>query len=292
MAEPTLNNTIGALLLGLVCASLFSGITTVQAYWYYHRHFQDSLPQKCSVAVLWVIDVFHLALTVHVVYHYVVTGYGDTLGLANVVWSVQLQTIVGVVVVFMVQSLYARRVWILGGHHKGILGYIVAAVVISGAAMGITFAYKMYTVKQFSELRGVGWAVSAAISTATAIDIVIAGSMCHYLLKSKGSQTRLNSTISTIMQYILCSGCFISACSLATILSYIFMPHTFIFVGVSFLLTKVYIGSYLAMLNARPRVRDPQRGDENFIQMPHRVTLGSFPAPLSPSKAHATSVPW
>ncbi|KAF8868475.1 hypothetical protein CPB84DRAFT_1807936 [Gymnopilus junonius] len=256
LADQTLDNTIGAILIGIVGAALVFGITTLQTYWYYHTYPNDALLHKCSVAVLWTLDAFHLALVVHAVYTYAVIGFGNWLRLLEITWSIKLQASINVVIVLIVHSLYAMRVWLLGGYHRGILGYIVALVVLGGFAIGIVLAYLIYTIRSYIELESISWAINAALATSTTIDFIIAGAMCYYLRKSKGSITRLNSRISTVMQYTLSSGLFTSACSLSAMFCYILLPNTFIFLALEFLLTKLYVGSFIAMLNARERKRD------------------------------------
>lgn len=39
------------------------------------------------------LDAFHLALTIHAVYSYVVTGFGNVLGLEHIVWCVPFSRI-------------------------------------------------------------------------------------------------------------------------------------------------------------------------------------------------------
>ncbi|KAJ3511730.1 hypothetical protein NLJ89_g3930 [Agrocybe chaxingu] len=253
LAEPSLDNTVGAALLGVVAAAFLFGVTTLQAYWYYHSYPNDSLVHKCSVGILWTLDALHLALTLHAVYTYAVKGFGDVLGLTRIVWSIKLQVSFNVVIVLIVHSLYALRVWLLGGYHRGVLGYLVASVVAGGFVIGIVLAYSIYTVDTYPQLDSVAWTIYAALGTSTTIDFVLAAAMCYYLRKSKGTITRLNSRISVIMQYTLGSGLFTSACSLSAMFLYILLPHTLIFLGVQFLLTKLYVGSFLIMLNARER---------------------------------------
>ncbi|KAJ3500944.1 hypothetical protein NMY22_g19090 [Coprinellus aureogranulatus] len=95
------------------------------------------------------------------------------------------------------------------------------------------------------------WVIAAALGTSTAIDFFIAIAMCWYLRKSRGSGSRLNSRIDLVMQYTLSSGLLTSACSLATMFTYLLLPNTFVFLGLEFMLTKFYVGSFFAMLNAR-----------------------------------------
>jgi hypothetical protein len=257
LQQPTLDNTVGAVFIGIAVASFIFGVTTLQAYTYYHRYPNDSLLHKLSVAVLWTLDSFHLILCTHAIYTYIVTEFGNIAALTTICWSLRLQVAVNVVIVLMVHTLYAHRVWLLGGYLHGFLGYLVAAAVAGGFGIGIVLTYKIYTVKTFLDLNDIAWAINASLGTSTAIDFVIAGTMCYYLRKSKGIETTLNSRISRLMQYTLGSGLFTSACSLSAMFSYILMPNTFIVVALEFLLTKLYVCSFLAMLNSRQRTRKP-----------------------------------
>ncbi|KAJ2919556.1 hypothetical protein MD484_g798, partial [Candolleomyces efflorescens] len=274
LVDPTLDNTIGAAYLGVVGAGFLFGITTLQLYRYYSSYPQDPLFQKAAVVTLWfvpqtihhtrlvpdivflpdrILDAFHFFLTIHSVYQYVITGFGNILGLQVVQWSIQLQVLINVLVIVMVHSLYAKRIWKLSGYHRGVLGYISVSVVIAGFGIGLFLAYKVFTVKLFTELDSIAWAITAALGTSTAIDFFIAAAMCWYLRKSRGAGARLNSRIDLVMQYSLNSGLLTSACSLTAMFTYILMPNTFVFLGLEFMLTKFYVGSFLAMLNSRER---------------------------------------
>ncbi|KIM35392.1 hypothetical protein M413DRAFT_349033 [Hebeloma cylindrosporum] len=253
LTDQTMDNTLGAIVLGMAGSSMLFGITTLQTYWYFHCYPNDSALYKCSVALLWILDALHLTLVVHAVYTYSVAGFGNSAGLQDILWSIKLQASINVVIVLIVHSLYATRVWLLGGYHRGVLGYVVASVVAGGFVIGIVFSCFCWKVHTYADLESIAWLINAALGTSTTIDFVIATAMCYYLRKSKGSITRLNSRISTIMQYTLSSGIFTSACSLAAMFSYILLPNTFAFLALEFLATKLYVVSFIAMLNARER---------------------------------------
>jgi len=283
LADQTLDNTIGAMFLGIVAATFLFGITTLQTYWYYHTYPNDSILHKCSVTILWILDWFHLVLVVHATYTYMVTGFGNSLGLLDITWSIKLQASVTVLIILIVHSLYAIRVWLLGGYHRGVLGYIVASVVAAGFAIGIVLAYSIYTVKTYPDLEKIAWIINAALGTSTSIDFVIAAAMCYYLRKSKGSITRLNSRIAIIMQYSLSSGLLTSAFSLSAMFTYILLPNTFVFLAIEFLLTKLYVNSFIAMLNAR------ERKTPDYPSYGESSTEPSWKRPLN---LHTTSSFW
>jgi len=287
LEAPTLNNTVGALLISVVGASLLYGTTTLQAYWYYHHYPRDSLLHKISIATLWALDTIHLAMIVHALYLYVISGFGNNDGLDKILWSIKAQIAISVVVVLLVQSLYAHRVWILGGYHRGILGYFVVIIVLAGFAVGLVLAVKINTIDSYLDIGSIGWSINASLATTTATDFLIAGAMCYYLRKSKTTMyLLLNTRISRLMEYTLSSGLFTSACSLSAMFSYILLPDTFIYLAIQFILTKLYVGSFFAMLNARQRPEGIKSDVESSTKTPLRIhfhaTCTSSHAPTSP----------
>jgi len=117
----------------------------------------------------------------------------------------------------------------------------------------MVLAYYIYTVHSYFELEKISWIINSSFATATGIDFLITTAMCYYLWKSQTPASRLNSRISTIIQYTLSTGLFTSACSLSALFCYILLPNTFVFLSLQFLLTKLYVASFLTMLNARKR---------------------------------------
>ncbi|KAJ7159766.1 hypothetical protein C8R46DRAFT_1109022 [Mycena filopes] len=271
---PTLGNTLGAVFFGVVSSCILFGVSTLQVYQYFHYYSNDNLWQKASVALLWSLDTVHLGLEIASGYHYGVTDFGVQKGLGEILWSIKLLVAINVVIILLVQSLYAYRVWLLGGYHHGVLGYLVAAVVLAGFAIGIVLAYETYTVTNWSESNDIAWAVESSFAASTTIDVVISVAMCFYLRKSKGRESQLNSRISTLMQYTLSCGVFTSACSVACLFTFILMPDTLVFLALSFLLTRLYVNSFMAMMNARER---PRRHDDSTLVLSHHSSSGATP---------------
>lgn len=83
-----LNPTIGALLIGLILASIFEGITTMQTIHYYTIFPDDSLFLKLMVLSVWLLDMLSLAMISHAIYTFVILDFMDPLALMNVPWSI------------------------------------------------------------------------------------------------------------------------------------------------------------------------------------------------------------
>ncbi|KAJ7685925.1 hypothetical protein B0H17DRAFT_1072932 [Mycena rosella] len=282
---PTLGNTLGAVFLGMAISCILFGVSTLQVYFYFHYYPTDGRLHKLSVGFLWLLDATHLSLTIYSTYHYGVLGFGNVDGLQDIIWAIKLHTAINVIIVLMVQSLYAYRVWLLSGYHHGVLGYLVAAAVLGGFAIGIVLAYETCTISVWSDTASISWAVQASFAASTAIDIVISVAMCYYLRKSKGAELRLNSRISTLMQYTLSCGVFTSACSLACLFTFILMPNNLIFLALTYLLTRLYVNSFTAMMNARQRAPRPE-DTETFMMSNQVFTYGSPPRSIPDPERH------
>ncbi|KAJ8693346.1 hypothetical protein PTI98_008350 [Pleurotus ostreatus] len=248
---PSLGMTLGAAYLGVVVSAILFGITNLQSYIYFTQYQNDWLLQKLSVGILWFLDAFHLALTIQVVYHYLVESFGNFQAQEVIIWSFKLQIVINVVIIILVQSLYAARVWKLGRHYHVLLPWVVIVVVAAGYGVGVLLALQTYRIDSFPELVNIAWTIYLSFATSTFIDLVIATSMCFYLQRSRSGFSELNSRIVTLMQYVLASGMATSACSMAALIAYALLPNTLVFLGIEFLLTKLYINSFISMLNTR-----------------------------------------
>ncbi|KAG1786480.1 uncharacterized protein HD556DRAFT_1053828 [Suillus plorans] len=109
----------------------------------------------------------------------------------------------------------------------------------------------LYQCHQFSDLIRVEWAAYAALSTVTFVDILIASSMWYFLATSRTGFSRTDSFINKLIAYTVNTGCITSIGSVATIVTCAAMPNNFIYLGVAFLVAKLYVGSFLALLNMR-----------------------------------------
>ncbi|KAF4607671.1 hypothetical protein EYR40_000006 [Pleurotus pulmonarius] len=142
----TLDNMLGSLFVGsLLAGNSLYGVTSLQAYSYYHWfHSRDSLVHRIAVGLLWCLDTLHFVLVVHGVYYYCVSSFGSSVHLSVLVWSMKLQIVINVIIILLVQGLYAYRVWLLGGYHNKIIAYVTVAIVAIAFGVGMVLAHYVY----------------------------------------------------------------------------------------------------------------------------------------------------
>ncbi|KAJ7806884.1 hypothetical protein B0H14DRAFT_3152777 [Mycena olivaceomarginata] len=265
------------------------GVSALQVYYYYHYYPNDSLLHKVCVGFVCVLDTTHLCLSIASTYHYGVSGFGQHDGLDTIVWYIQFQAAINVVIILVVQSLYAYRVWLLSGYHNGMLGYIVAGVVLGGFGIGAVLSYEISTVNRWSDSGRVAWAIESSYAATTFIDIIISIAMCYYLRKGVTEESPLNSRISRIIQYTLSCGVFTSAGSVACLFAFFLMPKNLVFFALGYLLTRLYVNSFMAMMNSRDRARTNNNSNSVFV-LSNRSSSGGFVHSHSRS-AERVSVP-
>ncbi|OAX31138.1 hypothetical protein K503DRAFT_788031, partial [Rhizopogon vinicolor AM-OR11-026] len=121
-----LGNTFGALFIGVVLAAVLFGVANVQAFVYFQTHRGTGMTlYKLVVICLLILDASHLALITHSVYYYLVTNYANIGVLTEIVWSLKLQIVINVIIVYAVHVLFVYRIWIISKGRSRIFPTIV-----------------------------------------------------------------------------------------------------------------------------------------------------------------------
>ncbi|PBK63084.1 hypothetical protein ARMSODRAFT_1024376 [Armillaria solidipes] len=252
-ALPSVANTFGALYVGAIIAAMLFGITNLQVAMYYKKYPNDWWFYRYSVVLLWALDTLHVALSTHALYVYMIDMFGDFIGALELrhVWTMQLQLSVNDLLVVYVQWLYAIRLWRLGRHFHKILPWFVFLAVAASLGAGIFIVCDI--IPNLASVSVAKRSVYVYCSTIAATDFIIALPMCYYLHKSRAA-TNFTSTadlLLRLMRLVLVSGLATSACSLLTLIAFIVWPESLIFLGIHFVLSKLYVNSILAMFNFR-----------------------------------------
>ncbi|KAK0471872.1 hypothetical protein IW261DRAFT_1571563 [Armillaria novae-zelandiae] len=253
---PSVSETLGAVYIGVTIAAVLYGVTNLQAVIYYRRYPNDWWVYHYSVGFLWALDTVHVALSTYAVYVFLIHFFGDLDGaLEYDSWSMKWQVYMNDVLAVYIQGLYALRLWQLGRHfHKTIVYFISLAVVASFGTV-IYVVYDISITPNIASSSSLKTPIYVFFSTIATTDLIIAIPMFYYLHKSR-TIILVPSTATVLlrlMRLVLMSGLATSACSLLTLITYIVWPKSLAFLGIHFVLSKLYINSLLAMLNSRSK---------------------------------------
>lgn len=247
-----IGRTFGALFIGVTIAAVLYGLSSVQAFIYFQTHKgTGTIFYKLAVICLWILDALHLSLIVHCVYYYLVTNYTNVGALTEIVWSFKLQIIIEVLIIYGVHILYVYRIWIMSKGRSRTFPIVVGIIVLLGSGVAIALVWALYRCHLFSDLIKIEWSTYVTLGTITFADVVIASSLCYLLATSRTGFSGTDSLITKLMVYVIHTGSLTSICSMTAMITCAIMPSNFIFLAVEFLVAKLYVNSFLALLNAR-----------------------------------------
>ncbi|KAJ7141919.1 hypothetical protein C8R43DRAFT_1200436 [Mycena crocata] len=215
-APISVDKLLGAGLIGLVLSTIIYGITWLQVFSYYTKYSsRDGLFLRTFVGGLMVLDTFHVALLVMVMYHYTVTNFGDYSMLVHNTWSFVWQAFVGGVLEVLVEMFFAYRLYHLSGR-KIVFPIVIGILCLAKLATTIGFTI---VGREITSLSLAGqlekWSI-ASLSTAIGCDTVIAVSLIYYLRKGnsgfKGTHRAINLLITYALNTCLLTGVFNIVC--------------------------------------------------------------------------------
>lgn len=255
--------SFGAMLLGVLMSSILFGIANLQVYIYFKTYTNDPLWTKISVCALWIVDALCVSFSFYLIYQYLITDYTNPEALLVIDWNFKAQDILSSICISFVQTLYVHRIWILDAsinrdsRIRRFLPGIASISVCAGYAASLVLSHEITAPANATPngLLGHQWITYYPLSVYPGIDAVIAASLCFLLRISRTGYRRTDSLINTLMLYTVNTGIITSLCSLAAIIAMKISPRTFIVAAVEFLLPRVYVNSYIAMLNARNSLR-------------------------------------
>ncbi|KAK0201311.1 hypothetical protein DFS33DRAFT_1124556 [Desarmillaria ectypa] len=266
---PSLGMSLGSVYIGATIAAILFGITNLQAVIYYKKYPDDWWIYRYSVAILWAFDTLHVALGTHALYHYLIDLFGKYIALYDIVWSFKLQILFNMVIIVGVEAIYAARIWKLGRHFHQILPWFVVLNVVVAFGTGLFAVYDAYSISSFSSVPSIKGSICTVFSMSATSDFIIAFSMCYYLHKGREASTPSSTSamLLGLMRLVVISGLATSACSLLTLVTYLAWPSSLVFLGIDFILPKLYINSLLAMLNSRRARHAPSNGGHSTAKV-------------------------
>ncbi|KAG1724669.1 hypothetical protein EDB19DRAFT_295636 [Suillus lakei] len=265
-----LGTTYGALFIGVTVAAVLFGLSNIQTFFYFQSHKDTGISfHKLAVILLWILDALHMSLIVHCIYYYLVTNFGNISALTEIVWSFKLQIVVDVLIIHAIHLLYVYRIWIVGKGRSRAIPITLGIIKIMGSGVAIIFILALYRCHVFADLLRTEWTTYMALGTIAFMDVVIALSLCYLLATARTGFSSTDSLITKLMVYIINTGSLTSICSIITLITCAVMPRNFIFLSVEFSLVKLYVNSFLALLNA-PHYLKPTADTDNSYQFQNR----------------------
>jgi len=247
--------TYGALLLGALFAAFLSGATTVQTIVYLKLYPEDRRLTKGLVTVIWILDVTHSALTWVGLWTYLISNFGDSSKIDTIPLPICLTIIFTAILTLLVHLYYVQRIFHLSKRKYWLCIPIVVLAVCRVCSACATSA-EMIRLGTFTKFRSeVRWLFSLGLSLSSAVDVIITLSLFILLYMSRSKSLSLNSVIDSLILYTFEIGSLTGFATIVSMICWLAVKNTLIFMGLHFIIAKLYANSFMASLNTRHQLR-------------------------------------
>ncbi|KAF8879136.1 hypothetical protein BD779DRAFT_1163234 [Infundibulicybe gibba] len=254
-AIPSLDSTMGAMLIGVIASAVLYGVSCVQTFYYFTYYPNDRWYIKTIVPIILFFDTVHLCLVSHTMYHYLVSNYDQPASLEIIVWSIVLESLFTGATAVLVQGFYAMRVWRMSHGSRFLTGLIIV-LVLSNAGCSIAWVTLALGCQTFTKLLVISPLTITINAFTVVIDVLIAGTLCVLLYRARTGFKKSDSIINRLMIFVVNTGVLTSCCAIASLFSLLLSPNTLIYATFYFCIGRLYTNSLLATLNARKTMLD------------------------------------
>ncbi|KAF9529878.1 hypothetical protein CPB83DRAFT_893112 [Crepidotus variabilis] len=266
---PDVTLTLSAAFFGYTVGAILFGITIRQAYQYY-MHTGDSIWRKLLIGLVCLLDTLHLGFSTSMVYFFLTQLLGDSSAATRVVSSLKGLASSQVLLLILVQGFYLSQIWRFASNtvllrrrfrratqafviFVAIYAIAVAAIFLSQSEEDDSSSPRVEVIFGFTG--GFEYVLYLGFGSTALIDCAIAAAMCIVLYKSSAGLStgiaRSESVVESLIQYFVGTGLLTSFAAILVIIFYVAQPHTLLYLGMEFSVTRLYANAILAMFNSR-----------------------------------------
>jgi len=275
---PNIPATLGAVLVGGLFGTFLSGIVSMQTAFYFQLYPNDKTQNKVIVTGIWLLDIMHTGMVCASIWIYLISHYGDSAITDYIAWTVAATIALTSFITVAVHCFLIHRIFTISKQNLPLTIPITLLAVLR-VALALVTTSRMIQYRSFSVFEEMfRWVYTAGLCAATAVDIVIAVTLCIFLHKSRTGFSNMDGVINSITLYTIESGMLTGLVTGVALVCWLIMPYNLIFLGIHFAISKLYANAFLATLNARKvlKGRAHSSGDQA-----HSLPRVAFPDSLS-----------
>ncbi|KAJ7610515.1 hypothetical protein FB45DRAFT_942621 [Roridomyces roridus] len=150
--------------------------------------------------------------------------------------------------------------------------WILCSVIILLSLFFFAAVVRMFQLQELALFYKFQWISSAGLACASMADVLIAVSLCWYLMKTRtGLQTKTDSIVTRLILYAINTGLLTSVVVLMDMICFLTMPDNLIHLSFNIMVGKLYSNSLLATLNFRNSVRKRNKDGITTFSFSNRI---------------------
>ncbi|KAH7909855.1 hypothetical protein BJ138DRAFT_178544 [Hygrophoropsis aurantiaca] len=252
---------------GLVISLAMYG-TSVGQYIYYVISFPGSTDLNSIKAFVFSVMLFntvHTYVSVAFFWMMLVSGHNSFTHILLMPWQLAM-VLLCYCITFIVQSFYAHKVWIISGRSwfvtAIVLALAAAQMVVGSVCVSIGLRTQSTDALFGSRLSGAGALLSVFCDT------LITGVVYYYLRPKRWGVRRKESVFRHLTMIFVQMGLLTCMTSLLMFILFCVQGQKLYTGGPGVILSKSYVNSLLAVLNARKTIRDRRKAHITTIELP------------------------
>ncbi|TBU39312.1 hypothetical protein BD309DRAFT_443287 [Dichomitus squalens] len=269
--------TYGSVLLGTYLSLILYGGILHQTYRYFGAYPEDKKGLKIIVSLTVLLETVHTAACIYICYKALVTDHSDIARLENLMKRTHFGPLLMSIIIGLTQGFFARRAYVFGKKYRA---WIRLVAVLMFLAFGFSIGQTILRISFFVALLKrvapgstcVGllmplrhgkisatrtpWLEPCATGIAIVEDVIMTTVLILALHHSRSGIKSTDSLLNRVILYAITTGMLTSGCMILLFVTNLAFPDDIIYVGVSFVATKLYTNSLLAALNTRQSLRD------------------------------------
>ncbi|KAJ7292697.1 hypothetical protein C8J57DRAFT_1703604 [Mycena rebaudengoi] len=275
---------------GMMVGCFLFGITISQTIIYFRNFRDDALSLRALVGTALIVDTFHFVMVSEGVHNwYIFCKLPQNYALLTTFhWSLGASIIATYLITSLVQMLYILRVYKLS--KSIVVALVLGALSVIQLAFGLCEAIRVQiypdsncnlvlweelfatnSLLSLHKPRGqIGGSVELA--STTLCDVGISLSLWFYLHRGRTGFAKTEKMIDRLILYMVNLGLLTSVASLLTLILFLVMPHSFAFVALTLIRSKLYCNAMLVTLNYREAIRTALHGGTNINTNTHQTS--------------------
>jgi hypothetical protein len=237
---------LGMVLLGVIFSSILYGIMLTQTYKYYQRFKRDARSIKLLVFAVLVLNTASVFLVGHAAWYYLVTTGKGYLS----IWSLNVELALSMLMSGLSETFLAIRVYRLSGN-KIWLTAILLLLAFVHFGSGEVAAIKLLLLKKSARLTSEKVPSIIRLASAAVCDTAIASALSYFLHTKRTGFKKNDEAINYLILFSINSGLLTSATSIASLITYVVVPRTWVYTALCFLISRLYATTFLCSLNSR-----------------------------------------
>lgn len=244
-------------------AFILSGVVGVQCIIFYKLYPNDKPRKKILVAFVWFLDLLHSSFICAALVDYFVTYFGDTSRIDHISWSIGLSIVVTAIQTLTCHFFFASKIHKSSGKNWFFTAPVLVLAFARLFAASVSTS-EMIILKRYSAFNEhyPGWVFTTGLSLSAGVDIIITSCLCYFLRTIRkrlgSSESVMVHVVDTLTLYTLENGLLTCIAATSSLICWLVMPTNLVFLGLHFVIGKLYANSLLASLNTRKELRQIQ----------------------------------